>query len=440
MKHVDSIISAKWILPIVPEDTILEDCSLVIHEGRIETIAPTPGIDQKFSTNNHIKLKNQLIMPGLVNAHGHAAMSLMRGMADDLPLMTWLQDHIWPTESRWVDPLFVEDGTNLAIAEMLLTGTTCFSDMYFFPDVAARIAKQTGIRAQIAFPVLDFPTPWAADPDEYIHKGLQLHDDYHCADRISIAFGPHAPYTVSDEPLRRIATLANELQIPIQIHVHETHDEITQSIKDYGARPLKRLLDLGVLSPSTQCVHVTQVNEEDIECLAQSRAKVIHCPESNLKLASGGCPTNRLSNAGITIGLGTDGAASNNDLDMFGEITSAAYLAKFVSNDASVGSAQAVLNMATMGSATALGLEHSIGSLEAGKYADVIAINLDHISCHPLTNIQSSLVYNNRKIRITHSWVEGRLLVENETLVTMNETDIKSKAAHWKDIFAGESK
>lgn len=435
-QHVDSIISAKWILPIVPEGKIYEDCSVVIDKGRIKAIQPSVNIEQYFTTDKHIKLKNQLLMPGLINAHGHAAMTLLRGFADDLPLTAWLQEYIWPTESQWIDEKFVEDGTKLAVAEMLKTGTTCFSDMYFYPDAAATVARQSGIRAQIAFPVLDFPTAWANDADEYIHKGLQLHDDYRSIERISIVFGPHAPYTVSDEPLRRIAILSDELQAPIQIHVHETADEIKQSIKDKGVRPLKRLYDLGLLTPLTQCVHMTQINDDDIEHLALSGAKVIHCPESNLKLASGNCPVNTLLNAGITVALGTDGAASNNDLDMFGELTTAAYTAKIVANDATAVNAQTALRMATLDGAKALGLDQDIGSLEVGKYADLIAINLDHISCYPMFDVCSHLVYNNRHIDVTHTWVEGRALVTEGRLTTLNEADIKARATHWQSLIS----
>lgn len=430
--RVDTIISAKWIIPIEPAGQVFEDCSVIIDKGAIIALVPNDGIEQRFASSSHIHLPKHVVMPGFVNAHGHAAMTLLRGYADDTPLQAWLSERIWPAESQWVSEDFVRDGTELAIAEMLKTGTTCFSDMYFYPEASAKASHLSGIRAQINFPILDFPTPWASHPDEYIHKGLQLHDDYRSLDRVQIGFGPHAPYTVSDEPLQRVAILANELQAPIHIHVHETADEVEQAINEKGQRPLQRLNELGVLTSQTQCVHMTQVNEDDLELLQQTGASVIHCPESNLKLASGLSPVQWLIDNDVTVGLGTDGAASNNDLDMLGEMATAALIGKLATGDASAVSAHTALQMATLGSAKAMGLDSTIGSLVTGKAADIIAIELDDISFYPNYDVASQLVYNNRKALVTHAWVNGKVLLRDALLTTLSELDIRARARSWQ--------
>lgn len=432
-KAVDCIVSAKWVLPIVPAGKLFQDCSLVINQGCIDAIRPTDRVLQDYAPRQHIQLQHHVLMPGLINAHTHAAMTLLRGYADDMPLMRWLKDHIWPVEKRWVDADFVHDGTQLALAEMLRTGTTCFSDMYFFPETAAAAVHQAGMRAQITFPVLDFATNWATEADDYIHKGLMLRDDYRSHPRIRIGFGPHAGYTVSDAPLKRIAVLAEELQAPVQIHLHETAAEVIQAVDATGVRPIDRLLDLGVLTPLTQCVHMTQLSDGDLDVLQQSGASVIHCPESNLKLASGICPVQRLLDRGITVALGTDGAASNNDLDMFGEITSAALLGKIAAHDAAALPAWQVLHMATLGGAKALGLDAQIGSLEPGKAADMIAVKLDEMDTAPLYDLASHLVYSNRHSRVTHVWVDGKNLMQDGRLTTLNPAELRSRALRWQD-------
>ncbi len=438
-KQVDCLISARWILPVRPSGKVFEFCTLVVNQGRIVDITPQQHLAQRYQSEQHFQLDNQLLMPGLVNAHGHAAMSLLRGFADDLPLMTWLQDHIWPAEAQWVDGQFVADGTELAIAEMLLSGTTCFSDMYFYPNCAAEVSKQSGIRAQITFPVLDFPTSWAKDAEAYIHQGLEVHQQYRSDSRIQIGFGPHAPYTVSDQPLVQIATLAEQLQANIQIHAHETAFEVSQSMDQFGVRPLQRLADLGILGPRTQCVHMTQVNDADIDILQATGASVIHCPESNMKLASGLCPVDQFLQAGITVGLGTDGAASNNDLNMLGEMQTAALLGKITARNASAVNAQQAIEMATIGGARALGIDHVTGSLEMGKAADVIALKLDNPSLQPLYDLPSNLVYNNRGMSISHVWVDGHQLVHNSHLLTLDAEKIQHNSNLWRDKIASPS-
>lgn len=440
MENIDLLIHARWIIPVEPANTVLEHHAIAIHDGRIIELLPGTDAKQKYQAQAQHKLDHHVLIPGLINAHTHAAMALFRGLADDLPLMEWLQNHIWPAESRWVSTEFVHDGTQLAVAEMIRTGTTCFNDMYFFPDETARVADNIGIRAVVGLILIDFPTVWAANADEYIHKGIEVHDHYRNNPLITTAFAPHAPYTVSDAPLQRVVMLAEELDIPIHMHVHETAHEVMEAEKNSQQRPLQRLQDIGVLSPRLLAVHMTQLNDEEITQFAEASAHVVHCPESNLKLASGFCPVQKLQQANINVALGTDGAASNNDLDMLGEIKTAALLAKAVSGDASALPAADALRMATINGARALGLDHVIGSLEAGKAADIVAVQLDEISTQPVYNALSQLVYASARHQVSDVWVAGKQLLNNQILTTVDEKAVIAKAKTWAEkIYAEDS-
>ena len=430
---IDLLINSRWIIPVVPENRVFENCALAIDQQKIVGIYPQAEAQSKFDPLAVVDLDDHILMPGLVNAHGHAAMSLLRGYADDLPLQPWLEEHIWPVEARVLSAEFVADGTNLAMAEMIKTGTTCFADMYFFADTVAEQVQRSGMRSQIGFTVFDFPTAGGKDPDDYIHKGLQLRDIYKGDGLIKIACAPHAPYTVGDETMRRIATYANELDMPVHIHCHETAQEVADSLKLYGCRPLQRLDDLGVLLPQTQLVHMTQIDDSDIRLIQDNNCHVVHCPESNLKLASGFCPVGKLIDAGINVAVGTDGAASNNDLDLFGELKTAALLAKAVADDASVLDAHAALRMATISGAKALGWDDQIGSLEAGKSADMIAVEISSLSQKPLYNPASQLVYSNASSQVTHSWVAGKALLRERSLVTLDEDNLIRRADAWRN-------
>lgn len=435
---VDLIINARWIVPIIPQDRVLEGCALVVNKGNILALLPQNEAAKRFDAKQTLDLSDHLLMPGLVNAHGHTAMSLLRGYADDQPLHTWLNEHIWPVEGRWVSEDFVRDGTELALAEMIRSGTTCFSDMYFYPEQAAQASLDARIRCQLAFPLLDFPTAWGTGPDDYMHKGLALHDNFRSNPLINIAFGPHAPYTVSDAPLRKIAVLSQEMDMPVHIHLHETTQEVVESLEKFGVRPSQRLMALDLLSPLTQCVHMTQIDATDIQLLQQTGAHVIHCPESNLKLASGFCPVEQLNQAGVNVAIGTDGAASNNDLDLFSELRTAALLAKTVAQDAAALNAHAALRMATINGAKALCMDDRIGSLEVGKSADIIALDLSELEMQPIYNPASQLVYTHAGQRVTHAWVEGRALLLDRQLQTLNEREIASKARWWRKQIAGD--
>lgn len=437
-QSADLVIHARWVIPVIPANTVLEHHALVINQGQITALVPSAEADE-LTADNIVRLDTHALTPGLVNAHGHAAMTLFRGMADDKPLHAWLEQDIWPAEGRWVSDSFVHDGAQLAIAEMLLSGTTCFSDMYFFPDAVAKAASRAGIRSQLAFPVLDLPTVWASGPDEYLAKGTALFDVYKNNSLVNIAFGPHAPYTVDSAVLGRIAMLANELDAGIQMHVHETATEIEQYLAQHGLRPLAKLNELGLLGPRMQCVHAAVLDDQDIKLLAETSSHVIHCPESNLKLASGLCPSATLLQAGVNVALGTDGAASNNDLDMFGEMRTAALLAKVIADEASALPAWQALEMATINGARALGLDHTIGSLEAGKSADLVAVDLSDIRLQPIYNPVSQLVYNQAGAHVSDSWVHGRQLVKKGQLTSLDSEQILTNASLWQQRITGSS-
>ncbi len=436
---VDTLIHARWVLPVVP-DTVLDHHSLAIDAGRIVDLLPTNEARQRYQAAAVIECPDHAVLPGLINAHTHAAMNLLKGLADDLPLMTWLNDHIWPAEQRWLSEDFVRDGTNLAIAEMLRGGVTTFNDMYLFPETAARCVQQTGIRAVIGLIAIDFPTPWASDADDYLRKGLALHDELKSETLITTAFAPHAPYTVSDDPLQRIATLANELGLPIHIHLHETASEVEDAVAKTGERPIRRLHRLGLLDHRLMAVHMTQLDDDDIALAAAQRIHVIHCPESNLKLASGVCPVPALLQAGVNVALGTDSSASNNDLDLFSEMRTAALLGKGLSGDAAALPAGTLLAMATINGARALGIDDRAGSLETGKAADLIAVNLNHIATQPLYDPRSALIYAASRQQVEHVWVAGRCLLSHGQLTTLDETDLLDRAREWgKKIAASDS-
>lgn len=426
----DLLIKARWILPVTEGFPVLEEHCLAISNGEISAIAPNSEA-HRIRANDTLELDQQLLMPGLINAHGHAAMSLLRGMADDQPLETWLNEHIWPAEGRWVSDSFVRDGAKLAMAEMLRSGTTCFSDMYFFPESVAEQVHRSGMRAQLSFPLFDFPCAWGSGPEDYFRKGLALRDSYKHHELIQIAFGPHAPYTLSDAPLQKVAMLAAELDCNIQIHLHETAREVADSLSQYGKRPIQRLAELGILGPRSQCVHLTNINDEDIALLAQHNCHGVHCPESNLKLASGFSPVEKMRQAGINIALGSDGGASNNDLDLFAELRTAALLGKAVAQDASAVPDHYAIEMATINGARALGIDHLVGSLEVGKQADLIAVDMSELEQQPLYHAVSQLVYTNTAPRVRHAWVRGRQLLNNGQLTTLDGQDIIARAQVW---------
>ncbi len=432
MREVDTLIHAAWIAPVEPPGKLLAAHTVALREGRIVDVVPTAEAAGAFTAAAQVRLDRHLLIPGLVNLHGHAAMALLRGIADDLPLMTWLKDHVWPAEAKHVGDEFVHDGSLLAAAEMLRGGITCFNDMYFFPEATARAALRAGIRASLGMIAVEFPSAYATDAAAYLHKGLATRDSYRGEELLSFCLAPHAPYTVSDETLARIATLAEEIDAPVHTHLHETADEIAQGMAQHGMRPLERLRRLGLVGPRLIAVHAVHLDEAEIDLLAREGASVAHCPSSNLKLASGIAPVARLRAKGVTVGLGTDSAASNNRLDIMGEMRTAALLAKGASGDARAVGAHEALRMATLDGARALGLEARIGSIVPGKMADLAAVELSSPETLPCFDPVSDLVYAAGREHVTHVWVAGELRLAERRLTNLDEAEIRTKAAWWR--------
>ncbi len=433
VRQIDAVIQARWIVPVEPANVVLEGHALAIDDGEILAVLPVEQIEQRFQPKKTTVLPHHVLMPGLVNLHTHAAMSLLRGYADDKPLMSWLQDHIWPAEATHVSPRFVRDGTLLAAAEMLRGGVTCFSDMYFFPEAAAEAALKAGIRAALGLVVFEFPSAYGADADDYFAKGLAARDRLRDEDTISFCLAPHAPYTVSNKSFERIVTLAAQLDIPVHTHLHETHDEIAQGIKQYGVRPLQRLRQLGLLGSGLIAAHGVHLLPDEIVLLAEHGVHIAHCPTSNMKLASGIAPVANMLSHGVNMGLGTDGAASNNRLDMFQEMRHAALLGKVGSMDAAALPAHEVLQMATLNGARALGLGDRIGSLKAGKLADMCAVSLSDWITQPCFDPISHLVYVAGREQVSHVWVGGEQRLFDAALICQSAQELNEIAALWQN-------
>ena len=410
--NVDMIIEARWLVPVIPRNQVLEYVAVVVHQRNIIEVAPIDTVRALYSATKTIVLNEHLLIPGLINLHAHAGMTLMRGLADDIPLMPWLQNHIWPAEQQIVSEKFVRDSTLFGCAEMLAGGVTCFNDMYFYPQATAEAVLQAGMRAQLGLVVLEFPTNYANNADDYIEKGLLIRDTWRGNPLLTASLAPHAPYTVSDTTFEKVITYAEQLGLGVHTHLHETKAEIAESIKKYGVRPIKRMANLGLLGPNLTAAHCVQINDEDLDLLSAHGAHVAHCPSSNAKLASGIAPINKLLNAGINVGLGTDGAASNNRQDMFTEMRLAALLSKATTEDATSIPAAQALEMATINVAKALGLEHQIGSIEVGKCADLTALRIADVETLPCFDPLSHVIYACGREHVSHVWVAGDLRFE----------------------------
>ena len=432
MKNVDTRVDAGFVVPIEPAQT-LAGHSILIEGGRIVALVPCDEADRDYVAREHVALPEHVLMPGLVNAHTHAAMSLFRGIADDIPLARWLAEHIWPREAKFVAPDFVYDGARLAAAEMLKGGVTCCNDMYFFPESSARAFLETGMRAMLGLVVLEFPTPYAADADGYLQAGLRVRDAYKHEARLAFALAPHAPYTVGDAAFSKIVMFAQELDLPIETHLSETADEVAQSEARYGLTPLARLHSLGATGPGFIAIHGVHLTPADIELLAIHGGHVIHCPASNMKLGSGIAPIAGLMTKGVNVALGSDGAASNNRLDLFGEMRLATLLAKVAAHDAGALPAHEVLRAATLGGARALGLDRTLGSLVPGKEADIVAVDLSGVTASPCYDPVSHLVHVVGRDAVTDVWVGGRRVVANRALTTVDEAAIVGRARYWQE-------
>lgn len=426
------LINARWVVPVEPAGAVLERHAVAVRDGVIEALLPIAEAARRFEGYAHVDLPGHALIPGLVNVHTHAAMALMRGLADDLPLMRWLEEHIWPVEQKHVSADFVKDGTLLACAEMLRGGVTCFNDMYFFPEAALEAGLHAGMRAALGIIVLEFPSAYASDPQAYLSQGLALRDRWREHPLVSFCLAPHAPYTVSDESFHRVAQLAAELELPVHVHVHETGHEVERSVAEHGVRPLARLERLGLLGPGLISVHSVHLLPGEIALLGRHRCSVAHCPSSNLKLASGIAPVARLLEAGVNVALGTDGAASNNRLDLFEEMRLAALLAKAAAGSAAALPAHAALRAATLGGATALGAEARFGSIAPGKAADLAAVALDDLALQPMYDVVSHLVYACGREHVTDVWVSGERVLRNRELARIDLADLQARVALWQ--------
>jgi 5-methylthioadenosine/S-adenosylhomocysteine deaminase len=435
LNNQTTIVSARWVIPVEPRNKVLENHSVVMNGARIEAVMPTADAKQRFAGAIEVSLPHHVLIPGLINLHTHAGMTLMRGLADDTSLMTWLNDHIWPTESKHLSESYVFDGTELATAEMIRSGTTCFADMYFYHDVAARAALKSGMRAALGGAILEFPTPFAADAEAYLAKSVASRQEFLDEPRLKLMLAPHAPYTVSDKTFERIVTMAGEMDVPIMMHIHETATEVTDGIKEHGIRPIERLKKLGLLTPSLIAVHCVHLNAEEIELFASAGVHVAHCPVSNLKLGSGIAPVKAMLDAGVNVGVGTDGAASNNRLDMLTETRLASLLQKGISGDAAAVPAHQALEMATLNAAKALGWDNEIGSLLPGKAADMVALDFSALETQPVYDPVSHLWHASGREQVTHTWVAGELLMDNRVLIQLDADELKHKATMWQIKF-----
>lgn len=434
MQHCDILISADWCIPVEPDTSVLEKHAVAITDGRIVDLLPAENARQEYEAGAVIERPGHVLIPGLVNTHTHAAMTLFRGFADDLPLERWLKEAIWPAEARWASAEMVRDGTRLAIAEMLLSGCTCFSDQYFFPEIVAETAVDLQMRAMVGTPVIEFATQWAGSASEYLSRGAELvHDPYSDHPLVSSCFVPHSTPTVSDESFVELRVMADQLDKRIQIHLHESVGEIEDSLRETGKRPVERLQELGLINASLMAVHAVHLTDDEILMLADSGVVVSHCPRSNLKLADGIARVHDMLRAGMTVGLGTDSAASNNVSEMPGEMRTAALLAKARAEDAAALPAAAALKMATIEGAKTLGLESAIGSIETGKWADLVCVDLMHLNSQPVYDPLSQLVYTVQPQQISDVWVAGKHQVENGRLMHIDENEIIRRTAEWRD-------
>lgn len=437
MQNIQHIVHGKWVLTGEPGQAPLHNHSVCFENGIIKDILPTAKARELYQAAREEHYQEHVVMPGLINAHTHIGMNYFRGLGSDRSLMDWLHNHMFPAEKKWLSHEFVRDASLFAMAEMIRSGTTCFNDMFYFLQATAEATIEAGMRSCIGITVIEFPTGWAADTDEYFSKGLEFYEQYKDNPFITTTLAPHAPYTVSDKSFMRIKDLAESLNMKINVHLHETQDEINGSMQEFGKRPIRRLHDLGFLSPDVLSVHSVNLNAEDFEILAQVKPSIIHCPESNMKLASGACPVEKLRELGLNVALGTDSVASNNDLDMLSEMRSAALLAKLSTLNPESLKATDVIGLATLNGARAIGMEQQIGSLKAGKAADFIAIEMQDIEMLPVYEPESQIVYSSNRHQVSDVWVNGKQLMKSRKLLTLDEQALREKAMYWGEKIRG---
>ena len=431
-KNASVIISASWIFTAGPEDQLLSDYAVVIENDKVIDLLPQNKVFDEYEANNNYQLTDHILIPGLINTHTHAAMSLFKGFADDLSLQDWLNNHIWPAEKEFVNSSFVKDGSILALSEMIKSGVTTFNDMYFFPEATAEAVKELGVRSNIGLVVLDFPTNYATDPEDYLVKGFEFRDKWRNEELITTSIAPHAPYSVSNEAFTLINTYSEELNINIHTHLHETQWEIDQSIDKYGITPVQRLNNLGIIGPSLMAAHCVYLNDQDMDILAKNKVSIAHNPSSNMKLGSGIADVAKMLKQNLTVSLGTDSSASNNRLDIMGEMRLAALLIKGTTKSPELIPAKEAIKMATINGAKTLGLDSTIGSIEKNKKADLVAIDLSAIENQPLYNPISTLVYSSSRTDVSYVWIDGNIKLKDKKLVNIDEERIIQMAKKWQ--------
>ncbi|MGB5578458.1 MAG: TRZ/ATZ family hydrolase [Woeseiaceae bacterium] len=437
MRHCDTLIAPRWCIPVEPSGAVLESHAVIVTDGKITDLLPLGTALENYQPSVLVERPEHVLIPGLINTHTHAAMTLLRGLAEDLPLETWLREGVWPAEKRWVSAEMVRDGTELAIAEMLSAGVTCFGDQYFFPEIVAETAVDLDMRAMVGTPVVDVPTSWAHDAEEYLSKGSDLvHDPYAEHPLITTSFAPHSMSALSDEWFTKLRVMADQLDVPVQMHLHETAQEIAVSVERTGKRPCERLDELGLVNASLLAVHAVHMTDAEVARLAEAGVNVAHCPRSNLKLASGIAPIARYRAAGVNVAIGTDSAASNNVLDVLSEMRLAALLAKVSAGDAAAISASEALYMGTLGGARALGLAETTGSIVAGKWADLACVDLGRLNSQPIYDAASQLVYTAGSSQVTDVWVAGKHQLDNGNLAHINTDELLVRSNEWRDRIA----
>ncbi len=437
MQNVDYIISADYILPMDENLTLIREGAVAVKDTRISDVGPSKEIFQKYTSGAVINGKGKVVFPGLINTHTHAAMVYFRGIADDQPLKEWLENHIWPAENTWLSPEFISDAIGLACLEMLKGGVTAYNDMYFYEDAAAGTTKRIGMRAVLGAGILDFPTKSAHTTDEYFLNAESFIKDWKGDNLITPCIAPHALYTCGPETLKRARRIADTYDIPIHIHLSETRWEMEEIRNRYSMMPVVYLESLGFLDERVLAAHCVWLTDHEIEILSERNTGVSHCVESNLKLASGIAPVVKMLKAGVKVTFGSDGAASNNDLNILSEMSTAAKLHKAVSEDPTALDAKTALLMATRWGAEVLGLGKVTGSIQAGKAADLVMAELDRPHLVPIYNIYSHIVYAMRPSDIEMVMVDGKVVVNGGRLTTSDESEILQKARHWSEKISG---
>ena len=421
---IDILIKHGLVLTMNPNLDVIPDGAVAIKGNKIVDVGPTDRLRSTYEVETAIDATNKLVLPGLINTHTHAPMTILRGIADDLPLMEWLEHHIWPVERKFMDADTVYLGAMLACIELLQSGTTTFVDMYFFEDKVAEAATRAGIRCVVSEVLIDFPTPCNPTPEGAIKYTKWLMDKWRDHPLITVAVSAHAPYSCSKPVLQHAAKLASEANVPLLIHLSETKDEVKRITQQHGMSPVEYLASIGFLGPNVIAIHCVHLSQHDIELLARHRVSVSHNPESNMKLASGIAPVPQLLSAGINVGLGTDGTASNNNLDMFGEMDTAAKLHKVISGDPTVMDAKTVVKMATCMGAKVIGMDDKIGSIEKGKLADIIIVDLNRPHLTPMYDPYSHLVYSARADDVEVVIINGKLVLRDRKLLTIDIDDV----------------